>query len=612
MIYLVTNQARTNQKTYSLKDLAEFVFNNPVQLGLDTETEGALDYRNRLLSIQIGNKHDQYVIEYQTLSAEDRRYLSKIMGNYEGIWILHNAKFDIQFLWLSGIYIKKVHCTLLAETLLYAGHEKLKGYLSLYQVCKRYCHHRLDKSVRGNIRKEGFTNAVIKYAAEDVEYLIPIREAQLKRITHHRLNKVLELENRAVFPFAMIEFTGVAVALDKLEDVKFKLFKELEGKKEIILDELEHLNLEEYIDISPNLFNPNVRELKTNLASPQQLLQLVNEVVEVDDTSERELSKHKKEVPLIAKILDYKKTNSLSTKFGTKLRGFINPNTGRIHPSIWQVLSTGRISMKHPNLQQIPSKGKSGKLIRSVIVPKPRYKFVQIDYGQCELRILAALCGDPTMLKVFNEDGIDLHSYLCAATFNIPIEDVRKPFPFKPDITYRDVQKTLNFGIVYGMGAHKLADSIGVTVKQAEDILAQFIAAMPVMTKFLEDCARIGMKHFLMKSAPLGRIRFFEKTNDFKELQAIGRKSKNMPMQGGNADMTKLALIYIYEYIVKHDLPVRIVLQIHDEIICEVPEHLAEEWKVIQADLMMKAADKILLNKVPMKVDAEITDYWKK
>ena len=224
-------------------------------------------------------------------------------------------------------------------------------------------------------------------------------------------------------------------------------------------------------------------------------------------------------------------------------------------------------------------------------------------------------------IDVFQNDG-DLHSILCTKVFNIPIEDVKKPSHFKPDISYRDIQKTVDFGLAYGMSEFKLADTIEVEVNIAKDIIDEFFRVVPDVKSFLDNVGKIGVMQGYIKTAPpYGRIRWFEnyQSNDFKVKGLIERASKNHPIQGTNADIIKLCMVELYEYLVENNLwnpkediyKVKIIHNVHDEIISEVVEEFAEEYKSIKETIMVNAAQTIV-KKVPMKVDLKITDNWSK
>jgi len=234
-----------------------------------------------------------------------------------------------------------------------------------------------------------------------------------------------------------------------------------------------------------------------------------------------------------------------------------------------------------------------------------------------ELRIIAEFSKDEVWLNAF-KDGQDLHSVLCAMTFDIPIEDVKKETPFKKGVTYRDVQKTINFGLAYGMSEFKLADTMEIAVKDAKDIINKFFKAVPKVEKFLTGLGKLGKKRGLIKtSKPYSRIRWFGnwqqavEQDDFKIMGEIERASKNTPIQGTNGDIIKQALIDVQEEIYKNNWNCKIILAVYDEIQTECHESQAEKWKIKLDELMVNAAKKVLLE-VPVVVDCGIHDYWQK
>lgn len=234
-----------------------------------------------------------------------------------------------------------------------------------------------------------------------------------------------------------------------------------------------------------------------------------------------------------------------------------------------------------------------------------------------ELRIIAEFSKDPVWLNAF-KDGQDLHSVLCAMTFGIPIEDVKKETPFKKGVTYRDIQKTISFGLAYGMSEYKLADTMDIPVAQAKAIIDKFFKAVPKVEKFLTGLGNLGKaRGYIKSSQPYGRTRWFEQwqyadeTKDFKILGEIERASKNTPIQSTNADIIKQALIDVQEEIYLNNWDVKIILAVYDEIQTECIESQAILWKSKLDELMVGAAKKVLVD-VPVVVDCSINDFWQK
>lgn len=237
-----------------------------------------------------------------------------------------------------------------------------------------------------------------------------------------------------------------------------------------------------------------------------------------------------------------------------------------------------------------------------------------------ELRIIAEFSKDPLWVKTFQEGG-DLHSVLCSETFDIPIEDVKKPFYANPDITYRDVQKTINFGLAYGMSEYKLSNTILVPVNEARDIINKFFSKVPKVKEFLDSLGNLAKtRGFIRTAPPYSRVRRFPKWeylrdndsyNRDKWLGEIERAGKNSPIQGTNADIIKLALINLQDEIDNNNWDVNLLLTVYDEVQSEAHRSIAEEWKSVQNRIMVEAAQAIIKS-VPIIVDCKISECWQK
>lgn len=459
MIYYVTKQTQINSefKSSTFQEMLDY-FSNEKEIQVDTETQGFFNFENEILLLQLGDEREerQYVINFQELTREELDQLDdRIFSNPDICKVFQNAKFDIKFLWLHGLDIVNVFDTMIAEIIINAGKDVDKGFYSLYSMCRRYRNVELDKSIRGDINRRGLTTAVIEYAAKDVKYLSSIKTEQLIKLREYRLADdnpqniytVCGLEMNAIIAFASIEYNGMKLDRNKWSLVK----KEVHEKVNDIEKQIDDLvnnepKLKKFTTIYQDLFTPAYNTTTVNWNSPSQKLKVLQTLFpQIQDTSSRTLSKYKGKHPLVNLLLEYNKANKLATAFADKLENHINPKTQRIHTNIWPILDTGRISMNNPNLQQIPSRTELGGKMRACFVPEEGNTMVGGDYAAAELRLIAEFSQDPVWINAFVE-GKDLHSELCAMTFDIPVTDVRKPTPFKPDLIYRDVQKTLNFG----------------------------------------------------------------------------------------------------------------------------------------------------------------------
>jgi DNA polymerase-1 len=629
MRYLVNkNQSilfeATEHKICSLLYCKEYLEQLDI-IEVDTETTG-LDVHNcELLCFQLGNPDNQFVIPY---TKENLDYFKDLLQNKNKLFLFANAKFDLKFFIKKGINIVNLFDVFLAECVLFTGYEfrveDSEHYIgtSLEALCKKYLNIELNKTIRNKIHSEGLSDRVIKYAAEDVAYLTLIREQQMKLLESKELLNTIDLENKAVIAFAHLEYNGIKIDTAKWMEVA-KEVKNLEKEQIKSLDNILISNHDKYKAFLPlysqgSLFDKPDRLLKINWSSSLQKLKILQiENPKLESTGDRELQKIKKKNKIAKELIEYNKFSKLKTSFGEKFLNNVNSNTKRIHCDIWQVLQTGRISVSNPNLNQIPSKGNFGKLIRSCFIVEKGNVLVGGDYSGIELRIIAEFSNDPIWLDAF-DNGKDLHSILCSMTFGIPVEDVKKPFPQKPDITYRDIQKTINFGLAYGMSEFKLADTMDISIKEAKNIIDKFFKAVPKVKKLLDELGNVAKSNGYIRTAlPFKRMRRFPEwttakvNNDFTVLGEIERAGKNTPIQGTNGDIIKWALYTIQTKITTEKLPIKILLSVYDEIRTECPINISEWWKEEINRIMIESA-KVVLKRVPVEVDCKISECWEK
>lgn len=228
---------------------------------------------------------------------------------------------------------------------------------------------------------------------------------------------------------------------------------------------------------------------------------------------------------------------------------------------------------------------------------------------------------DPLWVDTFKAGG-DLHSVLCSETFDIPISDVKTPFYANKDLTFRDVQKTINFGLAYGMSEFKLADTILVSVKEARDIIDKFFSKVRKVEKFLNSNGMFARKNgYMFTPMPYNRVRLFPKWNYLKDnpgipesdkwLGSIERAGKNSQIQGCNGDIIKRALVDTNSYIQSSNIDAFLLLSVYDEIQSEANRNIAEDWRDTLQSIMIKAAE-VVLKEVPVVVDVKITECWEK
>ena len=645
MIYYITNQLSLQlyrnefgscTVEEALKDLETYP-----EIGVDTETEGFSPHTKALLLLQLGDYNTQYVIDATTVDVSQFKPLLE-----KKLLVFANAQFDLTFLEHAHIRPSKLFDVMLAEVIMTTGFrddqdlkdlkelvndETAEQYVvrgvSLQALGYKYCDILLDKDVRGLINKGPINSRIIQYAANDVKYLLPIKESQL--VAYERFKEkfnttdaILDLENEVVKVLARINYNGINIDRQKYEkEVSATVNKEVLE----ITAKLNDIAAEEFkLPYSYDLYS-GMKLVQINWDSPAQKLRLLKKIApDLESTNAESIAKHLHVHKIFGLLADYNKLKKLESSFGTKFLDQINPVTGRMHTNFWQIVSTGRMSSNNPNLNQIPRKGALGPVIRSCFIPKSKdYVIVGGDFSGMELRIIAEFSQDPLWIQTFNEGG-DLHTILCAETFGIDTKDVKKPFPSNPDITYRDLQKSVNFGLAYGMSEYKLSNTARINLQSSKDVIKRFFKKVPKVQAFLDGIGRLGASRGYIKTSPeYGRVRQFPKWNFLKDypntdpsvqakwLGEIERASKNTPIQGANADVIKKALIYVQTEIDTAGWDARILLSVYDEIQTECHRDQAEEWQKKLTELMIMAAREVIKS-IPVVVDTKIAECWTK
>lgn len=558
-------------------------------LSIDVETSGLDPYTAEILLLQIATEHDIYIFSKGVLAHAS--YLKDILENKSTRKILHNAKFDYKFIYLKlGICLSNIYDTMLSEAVLTAGK---KQSLSLNSLTEKYLGKTLNKSIRESFigRDSAVTQAQFVYAAEDVAVLYPIYIKQLHALQREGTLHIAELENQAVIPIAHMELNGVLIdtaawnlIIQKLEDHLHYLTEELQSQ-------LCNYEDQQTIDPSLNGFNYNSSSNIINLLSTLGFT--------VDDATEQTLRQINH--PIVSLILEIRKYNKLTSTFGTGFLAHINPITGRIHASFMQCgTDTGRLSCNNPNLQQIPASSE----FRSCFIAGSNKKIITCDYSQAELRILAQLSGDENLIDAFCS-GQDLHKLTASRMFGIPLDSVTKEL--------RGKAKAINFGLAYGMGPVALSEQLNVSREDAENLITKYFEAYPGISRWLDCAGKEAVKYGFSKT-PLGRKRYFYSGHMHYDLNrsyfsSIERKGKNTPIQGTNADITKMALIAIHNNITKYNA--KIINTVHDEIVVESPDVYAKTVESIMLEQMIISAKRVI-TVVPVLVDSKISDHWEK
>lgn len=511
-----------------------------------------------------------------------------------------------------------------------------------------------------------FTDELVRYMAQDVEVLEKIMARQEMHDQFGAVIDVIQLENRTMAPTASIEFNGIhvnrtswmsvirekereakeleaeaidvfgeAIAVARAKQFKREMRaynqweKALAAKQEEIQAAWAAQGEERGWGVYKNerlkgwrALNPNPGRPKNdcyepiNLGSPAQLLLAFGEMkIPLTSTSKDAIADLPEGVyPQVDLLKKWREANMFPVKFGEKLLAAIHPRTGRLYPNIQQIgADTGRMSVSNPPWQQVPSKTEAGKRLRAAVVAEPGNVLLTSDYPNIELRILAELSRDATMLRLFAE-GKDLHAETARMMFHLSADvDVKHTLVPGTNVAYRDLAKTINFGLIYGMSAAKLARTLKITKVEAQELMERYFSIYPGVVRWLNRQKVWGVSQLYSKTI-LGRRRFYSLPHryheDYNKLRSyVERQACNSPIQGASADITKLALCLAYERLPEC---ARIVAVVHDEIVVECPEARATECSKILAQSMKESCTALLHEVFIPDFDVVISDHWSK
>ncbi len=344
-----------------------------------------------------------------------------------------------------------------------------------------------------------------------------------------------------------------------------------------------------------------------NINSPKQLGEILFDKLNLPgakrtktgySTNVDVLNKLKNDYPIVSDILDYRQVSKLKSTYADGLSAFISED-GRIHGTFNQTITaTGRISSTEPNLQNIPMRTDLGRSIRKVFIPKDGYVFVDADYSQIELRVLAHMSGDERLIAAFNADE-DIHAITASQVFGVPINEV--------DPLMRRNAKAVNFGIVYGISAFGLSEDLNISRKEAADYIDSYFETYPAVKSFLDETVENAKKTGMIKTL-FGRIRQIPElsSSNFMQRSFGERVAMNSPIQGTAADIIKIAMVRVSDRLKKEKCESSLILQIHDELLIEAKEDEVEKVKNILVEEMMQAAK---LN-VPLSVGVSVGKTW--
>lgn len=652
MIYYVTRQLAAFETSAiavqsSLDQAVEYTKNLSV-VGIDFETTGLSFIKDIPVLFQIGDDRNQFVINLLEFNLEPLR---EILESREVLKIAHNVKFEYLFMKQHyHIELENVFDPMLAAQVLHCGNKEFSA--SLENVLKTYLNIRVSKTAQksfiGN-QSGHFTESQIIYAATDVVHLPLLYSKMVEEIVDQKLTTVLALENEAVLAFGDIEFNGMKLDQNKWLELALEAERNKRDAEKKLGNLLESHQCFARIrgrGLQMDLFDPEPVKHYINWDSPAQSINVFQYIhPSITDVEERTLMN----VMLHSSILDeavehsglsandvidfiktyrlFKEYSKAAGSYGRDFLKHVDPD-GNVRTEYKQILATGRVASKEPNLQQIPGDNR----YRNCFVAAPGWKYVSSDFASQELAIIAHGSRDPVFLEAL-ENGKDLHSvaaeviygaqWKAAALDNceyyaVDSQGIQKyekcecPLHKKK----RTAVKTINFGLAYGMTSTKLADTLGISVNDAKTLIAAYFKSFPRIEHFLEELAAFGRETGMCFTYPPYRRRriepLFEKAKyDEGLMGSWERKCKNTPIQGTAADMTKEALIRCRRIIKQYKLPVKLVGQVHDQIDTLAKDEFAEKWAKALDKIMCDSAKTIIPSGL-LKAETGITEFWTK
>ncbi|MCL2413717.1 MAG: DNA polymerase I [Bacteroidales bacterium] len=591
-----------NENYKQITDLSEFakILSQQSEFCFDTETTGVDALDAELVGIAFCFENgDAYFwrcpdVEMQCIAS--LQCLKPIFENPNILKIGQNLKYDINVLHRYGIAVSEPFFdTMIAHYVLHP--ERRSG---LNDMAKTYLNHEMipidlligkkgpnQKSMR-NVPIEW----LVEYACEDADATFRLKPILENMIDDSGVRKLLENIEFPLIPvLAEMEREGVKIDREMLEKFSQELTLEIQKTEEAIYQ---------------------LAGVHFNIASPKQLGEILFEKLKIDEkakrtgvskqysTSEDVLQKLKYRHPIADLVLTYRSLSKLKSTYVDALPALIKPSTGHVHTSFNQaVVATGRLSSSNPNLQNIPIRTELGREIRKAFVPRDKeHVLMSADYSQIELRIIASISGDESMIADFIARH-DIHTATAAKIYGVPMTAVDKDM--------RRSAKSINFGIVYGMSAFGLAEQLGISRSEASNIIKQYFEQYPKIAAYMQNAISdaktkgyaetlCGRRRYLPDvSSPNATVRGFAERN------AI-----NAPIQGSSADMIKIAMVNIDKRLKEEGLQSKMILQVHDELVFDV---LKTEVDVVKNLVVTEMQNALKLN-VPVVAEASTGNTW--
>ncbi len=512
------------------------------------------------------------------------------------------------------------------ENVLKCGYELKLDYILLKQVKIEPKNMMFDIKIAGHLLNSNSNQYSLKelsmqYLEMDIDSFLGNENEQIEQTSlfDEPKEEAPSIENE-VYSYTISKLhLKLQEELEKIDNLK--LFNEVEMPLVEVLSEMQYVGV--YADVKEIIkfgetLKANMEELRIdiynlageefNINSTKQLGEILFEKLKLPvykktksgySTDVDVLEKLKSEHPIIEKILSYRQIAKLNSTYVEGLVTHINEHTGRIHTYFHQtVTATGRLSSTEPNLQNIPTRTELGKKVRKVFKAEKGKIFLDADYSQIELRILADMSQDEIMCKAFREDA-DIHTICASQIFNVPIENVSKQL--------RSRAKAVNFGIVYGISEFGLAEQTGINRKEAKQYIDEYLNKYSGIKNYMDEIVEIAKRKGYVDTK-FGRRRYIPElsSNNYMVRKFGDRAAMNTPIQGTAADIMKIAMINVYRKLKEEKLKSRIVLQIHDELLIEA----YDDEKELVTKILKEEMENACTLSIPLKVEVESGKNW--
>ena len=569
-------------------------------VALDLETTALNSREGKIRLIQLSDGEDRnYIIDVFKLGNPDAiKLLIPFLESEAPRKIIHNSKFELHWTQtVLGCDINGVFDTYIAARII---NNLSKGKLDA--VLKEYLDIEVSKEEQRSDWSGELSESQLEYAITDVIHLPRLRKVMLDRFAQDNLFTIAEIEFGVTRVVSHMEYIGFPINIPMYEKVIESTTEERDKRHEILQDILA-TGAETQI-IQGGLFGDDtIVSKRINVNSWQQLIPAFARIgVILPKTDKRTVATLLPRHPELKFLTEYKEMETLLKNFGRKNIELVNPVTGRLHPTFWQLLTeTGRFSSSNPNLQQQPRRAEFRNCFRPT---DPERCFLIYDYSGIELRILAQISQEMVMIDAFN-NGKDLHSITAKSAFNLPcaVEDVKKLYGEK-----RVLAKGLNFGIIYGMQGKKYADTTGIPLDEANRAVKGFYEVYPTARDYLYSIEKIGTSQRCVYSIAGRKMPLrFDPNNKFEKGEAE-RAARNYPIQSTSADIIKVAMRLIYDDLKLYN-DAHIVNTVHDELIVECYREDADQLKFVMESNMIAAAQRFLPD-VKVDVEGGVAESW--